>query len=376
MHGVTRRRRSILAALALLGAGHAATAQDAASDAGCDLTGAPALVWYGRETRMPVARLFVVRATGKAHGLQFYWSVLESDRYIHMPMTLLVEEGQHAIATDKNGDGVFTPGYDVNRRINDAWGVRDIIRTGAPYSGGFQPWMAKVRRPEHRVFPPLPDDGPQRRELATMVGDRPFTTYELRVLPPVSAAASDPALERLLVGKSIAAWPEVDALTDARAVARWVEEGAALKSLSFAAQYDGANGIAWSFPFLIVRHLENPMTGGYILQRMYVRGEHLDDFGWMALSTASASRWIEPYHAAGAEKLFVRDSVSGERRKEWDFVLEPGYKLRANLEHAPKPANLLARITPFCGVRFGIRNRGAFTIDDLRYAIEIGAGSF
>ena len=36
---------------------------------------------------------------------------------------------RHGLATDKNGDGVFTPGYDVN----DAWCVRDIIRTGMLY---------------------------------------------------------------------------------------------------------------------------------------------------------------------------------------------------------------------------------------------------
>ncbi len=54
---------------------------------------------------------------------------------------------QQGLATDKNGDGVFTPGYDVNVRINDAWGVRDIIRTGMLFSGGFEGWMAKVRRP-------------------------------------------------------------------------------------------------------------------------------------------------------------------------------------------------------------------------------------
>ena len=63
-------------------------------------------------------------------------------------MHLLVEEGKHGLATDKNGDGVFTKGYDANVRINDAWGTRDIIRTGRLFTGGYQGWMAKVRRPD------------------------------------------------------------------------------------------------------------------------------------------------------------------------------------------------------------------------------------
>ena len=41
-------------------------------------------------------------------------------------VTLLVEEGKHAVAPDRNADGVYTPGYDVNKRIKDAWGVRDV----------------------------------------------------------------------------------------------------------------------------------------------------------------------------------------------------------------------------------------------------------
>ena len=69
----------------------------------------------------------------------------------------LVEEGKHAIGTDKNGDGYFTPTYDVNVRVNDAWGVRDVMRTGQLFSGGFQSWFAKVRFEQHRVFPPLPE---------------------------------------------------------------------------------------------------------------------------------------------------------------------------------------------------------------------------
>jgi hypothetical protein len=319
--------------------------------------------------------LVLVRATGKAHGLVFYWNVLDSDKYIRMPITLLVEEGKHALATDKNGDGVFTPGYDVNRRVNDAWGVRDIARTGTLYAGGYELWMAKTRRPEHRIFPPLPDDSPQRVEMDSMMTGRQYATYELRMLPPLHAA-KDPAVEHLLVGKSIEGWPVVHAFGDALQLAKWVEEGAAINSLSVAAQYDGKWGVAWSFPFFVVHHLTNPMNGGYILQRMYLRGHGLDDFGWQALSTRSASRWIDSYLAAGAERLVTTDSLTLQATKKWDFVFEGGAKFRVNLQHAPMPVSLLSKITPFWGTRLGIRSRGGFDVNRIRYVVEFGAGSF
>ncbi|MGD8361802.1 MAG: hypothetical protein PVJ04_10245, partial [Gemmatimonadota bacterium] len=56
----------------------------------------------------------VTRTTGKAHGLVWFWNVLDTDELTRFPMHLLVEEGKHAFGTDKNGDGVFTPAYDVN----------------------------------------------------------------------------------------------------------------------------------------------------------------------------------------------------------------------------------------------------------------------
>ena len=60
---------------------------------------------------------------------------------------------KHASCTDKNGDGVYTPGYDVKVRINDAWGVRDVLGQGVLFSGGFESWFAETGVPKHRVYP-------------------------------------------------------------------------------------------------------------------------------------------------------------------------------------------------------------------------------
>lgn len=70
------------------------------------------------------------------------------------PMTFLVEEGKHATCPDANGDGQYTPGADVNRFVNDAWGVRDNFgasRIGRTASAE----MVRRRSPAQRVFPPL-----------------------------------------------------------------------------------------------------------------------------------------------------------------------------------------------------------------------------
>lgn len=317
----------------------------------------------------------VTRVSAKAHGLVWFWNVLDSDVYTQFPMHLLVEEGKHALATDKNGDGVFTKGYDVNRRINDAWGTRDIIRTGTLFSGGYESWMAKTRRPEHRIFPPLPDDSPLQRDLRRRKAGGRYAVYELRPFPPASIAGEDHALEHLMTDKEVANWPAEASLKDVKRWGKALGEGAVLKSLSIALRADGdALGVSWVFPFFIVKHLEDPMTGGYILQRMYLTDEQWRDFGWMALYTPSASRWLDTYLAAGGERDTFRDPSSGEYKSDWDFVFETGLKFRVNVSHTP--VKFLTFFTDYWGFRAGIKNRGFFDIDRLTYVPEFGAGSF
>ncbi|MGB5304541.1 MAG: hypothetical protein WBO43_07800, partial [Gemmatimonadota bacterium] len=120
--------------------------------------------------------LVVTRVIGKAHGIEFFWNISEVNAETKMPFTLLVEEGKHAVGTDKNGDGYFTPTYDVDVRVNDAWGTRDVISSGGLLSGSYQSWMTKVRYPEYRIFPPLPEDSPNRAQLARKRGAENWET--------------------------------------------------------------------------------------------------------------------------------------------------------------------------------------------------------
>jgi hypothetical protein len=318
--------------------------------------------------------IVVTRVTGKAHGLVWFWNVLKVDDWTRFPVDLLVEEGKHALAPDKNGDGVFTRGYDANVRINDAWGTRDIIQTGMLFSGGFESWMEKVRRPEHRVLPPLPDDSPLRRELALRRAPNVENiVYELRPYPPAGSAGTDRALAKLLDEKSIANWPEESGVHDVSEWASALEEGAVLKSLSIAVMADGDVGLSWVFPFFVVKHLEDPLSGGYIVQRMYATASGRREFGWMALYTPSASRWHDTYLAAGAEYAHSRNAA-GNDVANWDFVFETGLKFRVNITQSP--LKFLSLFTDFWGMRAGIRNRGFFEIQHLTYVLEFGAGSF
>jgi hypothetical protein len=84
----------------------------------------------------PTYIFVITQVTGKAHGIVWFWNTSDTDVDSRFPMTLLVEEGKHALATDKNADGYFTPAYDVSRHVNDAWGIRDNMRTGTLATGG------------------------------------------------------------------------------------------------------------------------------------------------------------------------------------------------------------------------------------------------
>jgi hypothetical protein len=175
--------------------------------------------------------------------------------------------------------------------------------------------------------------------------------------------------------KEVPGWPVVSQAGGFSQLEGWVESGIAKKSLSIAAYADGGKnlGVSWVFPFFVVKNLEIPMSGGYLLHRMYLTGDRMRDFGWMALYANSASRWFDTYFAAGAEwqKPLNED---GTRSHRTDFVLETGIKFRAQIGHSP--LKFLSFFTDFWGVRAGIKNYGFFDIDRLTYVLELGAGSF
>lgn len=309
----------------------------------------------------------VDKVVGKAHGMLWYDNTLDPSTETRFPLHLLVEEGKHASCTDANADGQYTPGYDVTRRINDAWGVRDIIRSGALYSGGFQSWMAKIRHKEHRVFPPLPEDSRVREKYDRDLRSGSYAVYELRPFPSAERAPED--LVHFIADKGDPDWPAlvtVDALSD---FAGWLDEESFVKTLSISYRYDGDNGLSFTFPLFIIRPYNEPMGGGWINNRIYLKDRRLRDLGWQLQYTSSASRWIDPYLSAGVE-WDERDDGGTVTYG----VFEQGVKFRVNMSHSP--LKFLTKVTDFWGLRFGLKARGLFPVRDWNYVFEVGAGTF
>jgi hypothetical protein len=315
----------------------------------------------------------VTRTKGKAHGVLWYDNTLESDAYTTLPVNILVEEAKHASCPDKNADGMYTPGYDVNTRINDAWGVRDIIRSGGLFVASWQSWMAKIRLDDTRVFPPLPDDSPRKALLMHHGEYAPANAvYVLRPFP--NADRADEHLHHFIADKGFANWPEIDDVNSLERFGAWVADESFVKSYSLALRLDGDVGVSLQAPFWLVNHLEDPLAGGYVLHRVYAKGHNLAEVGYTALYTPSASRWMDPYFALGFEHHRVPNS-SGGTRFRYDFQFESGFKFRVNVVHTPlKFVRKLG--TDFWGLRVGIRNYGGWTINELGYVMEFGAGSF
>lgn len=317
--------------------------------------------------------IVIQQTLGKAHGVLWYDNTLISDAYGLTPVHIIVEEAKHASCTDKNGDGMYTPGYDVNTRINDAWGVRDIIRSGNLFAASWQSWMAKVRFDDTRVFPPLPGDSPRRAKFSRGgVYSPDNAVYEVRPFP--TAEKADEGLKPFIADKGDPNWPEVTEVNTLEKFLKWTTDESWTKSFAVALRYDGHLGVSFVFPFWIVRNLEDPIGGGYILHRLYLTGEGLDDLGYMALYTPSASRWIDPYFGAGFESRKLTEPDGSTRRRN-DFAFESGFKFRVNIVHTP--FKLVRKLgTDFWGLRLGVRYRSGWEIQNLGYVVEIGAGSF
>jgi hypothetical protein len=321
----------------------------------------------------------IIRVTAEAHGLNWYFNVLETDEETRFPMHILSEEGKHGMCTDKNGDGYYTPGYDVNKRVNDAWGLRDILSTGTVFTGSYQAWMSKVRRPEHRVFPPIPDDSPIKKRLFEHGQYAPDNAiYELRPFPSAELAIDDHLLKHKMEEKELPSWPELKQQTSIAKLGGWLEEGFALKSFAISLRYDGDLGFSFVFPFFIFKNFEDPASGGFIVHRMYLKDKGLRDFGWMLMYTPSASRWIDTYIAGGVEwdEIDLPEGSAQKTMNETDFVLETGIKFRVNITKAPAPLKYLGAITEFWGFRAGIKNSGFANIKKLTYVLEFGAGVY
>jgi hypothetical protein len=344
---------------------------------------------------------------GAAHGISWYDNQLdltdESD--VSLPITILVEEGKHASTPDRNADGVYSPGYDVNRRYNDAWGPRDTLRTGQLGGPRYEGYMSKPRDPKDIVMvkPQRASEdsllafyrGRQKEELSRLLATHGMRRrYELRqvdsklyanVLKGLeedmkeekSGVSSDkPVDEKKLVkqNKLILDLMHRENFDNKRQPRRThgpgllekvVKKGLGIErgedfrdALTFAYRFEGGrHGFSISPP---VGRYEVPFLGGYALPRFTIMPFGPDRrYGVEALYTPSAARAFDWYVSTGTEWLRTKPGLDFESQS----VAEGGIRFRF-------------RKKQLIGFRLGLRATDVKNPRDPRLVFEFGTGAF
>ncbi len=312
------------------------------------------------------------RVIAFAHGAPEYQNRLEITPDTRLPIVLMVEEGKHADCPDRNADGQYTPGYDVNERTRDAWGVRDIFGAGHLMGAGYAAKMTKMRHAEDRMLPPSAVTLSCRNLVDTSIRAKdpaPLGHYELRssAALTICAGLGTPAESTFLAvgmmksngfgtdGRTIQSDNELQSHFSRWDVARWLfsdlelmsDEGRARISRTWGA-HDVGEG------WLLFR-----TRGG----RKYTAAE--------VAFTPSATVWAGPYLAAGWEH---RNGVLHEGHQRDSFASEAGIKFRLALPEGS--IRWLFLNQRFGGLRLGIRSNGFEHIDHTRYTVSIGSGAF
>jgi hypothetical protein len=308
-----------------------------------------------------------------AHGVDWYNNILTVEHDTRFPIHILVEEAKHASCPDRNADGHFTPGYDVTKHINDAWGVRDVLGSGYLLGASFKASMAKARLPVGRNMPPAHDGRcPTLGSWADSF--EPMGQYDLRPgtsLTMCEGVSHGEHLEEMMTRHRLGSDHEPEQI-EANSLEDLTnpisKPGKYFPSISY--RYDGAAFSGLSFIF-------RGLDGGefWLVPRFNFHNKALSVEG---LVTSSASRWFDTYFAAGAEWWKAQKAeIGGEEvtltDSHWEAAIETGVKFRFRVPGKIKPVMLFHQ---FGGVRFGVRTNRLDQIQNLRFIFEIGAGVF
>ncbi len=323
----------------------------------------------------------VRKVIARAHGLSWFENALRIDYNTTFPMTILVEEGKHANCTDRNGDGVYTPGFDVTEKVNDAWGVRDIISSGKLFSGGFQAWMAKTRTDRSKVLPPLPPESPHYKMFIEHHNELIVNyTYELRSFPDILEQVEDKNFRKMIKSKKPVEWPKMIHVSGDGSILQWSKENKPHKAVGISYRHDEVGTLAFSVPLLLFKNVQAPLTGGWIYNRFYLGSkENINprmtrSFGHQIVHSNSASRWLDTYIGLGYE-FHDTDLNPEDVRTQSFFVSEIGLKIRVNMINSPfKFLRFLG--TEYWGLRLGWKNVGFSPFQSSGFVLEFGAGVF
>jgi hypothetical protein len=357
---------------------------------------------------------------GSAHGIAWYTNGLNVDRNLDtiLPTTVLVEEGKHASAPDRNSDGRYTPGFDVDIHPNDAWGVRDTLGTSWLQAPAFRADMSKPRIERDRVFPPVPnwriaetwavrtipgaasDPGKAanaawqrlyelvniREAVADPEGSRDVKYCDEHAdqvspeIPQTAGCEGDgdcEPLEALFRGEEgcqrTRVLPDKGWLVVERRFARWKIGGPHNEYLTWSRFFaervapafrmsGSAPSIAWTPPVA----LNVPGLDGWLSARLNLQKTSVDRVSEGivdAVYSHSAARHFSFYAAIGADKLPSSDADDPGARRA---ALEGGFKLRGTIPG----------LNLFAGARVGVRAVDPTRFRYPRLVFEIGGGSW
>jgi hypothetical protein len=326
----------------------------------------------------PVPSYYVAnisRVVGAAHGVSWFDNILDIEKHTSLPMTLFVEEGKHASCPDRNADGVYSPGYDVNHRFDDAWGVRDIMATGEVGGVRYDASKTKPRRPEHLIMvaPSVPTvvkadllrfyDGSElnRKSLTDKQGYilRPI---ESRLVNILEEADVDEKTRNFLdsIKKEQKISRKEDIFEKAVKFGYGIERKEEfLDALTVSYRFDGGHGFTFSPP---IGRFPIPVVGGFVLPKANVILFGNDRrYSLEAMYAPSAARSIDWYASIGSEWLLPRNrDPEAKRNFDAKFVSEGGIRGRFNLRSF------------LIGGRVGVRVTGR----DQRVVFELGTGAF
>jgi hypothetical protein len=311
-------------------------------------------------------RVRLERVEGLAHGLRWYSNILRVQRDTAFPLVVLVEEGKHASVPDRNADGVYTPGYDVNTRVNDAWGLRDVLGSSVLLGARYTANMSKPRNAALRLLPP--HDAPVCRSQRRRVLDNGehlgrYVLRPARGVPVCDISGPEPQRLRSMMRSHRfgSEWPVGQHDSD---LARDLSDPETLFRLVSAVNArieSNRIGVAVQGPGLDFREF-------WVVPRGYASR------GWSAdlLITPSASRWVDWYIAAGVERFrFAGEDEAA--RVPHSFASELGVKFRVA---APGRTRWALLGYQFGGVRLGVRSSGFARLRHPRMIVELGAGAF
>lgn len=326
--------------------------------------------------------LVAKRIIARAHGLYWFENALNVDAQTSFPISILVEEGKHANCTDKNADGVYNPGFDVTEKVNDAWGVRDIISTGKLFSGRFQAWMAKERSPKSLLLPPNARGSASCQKIQARYPNISIDNeYIIKPFPKIPENYGDKNLKKIVKSKKPENWPILATSVQAnQSIVRLSKENKLRNKIGVSYRFDEDNSVSFSLPLLLVKHVEAPATGGWFYHKLYLGNNDSTpnqvarSFGHQIQHTNSASRWIDSYIGVGYEFIDVNEEANITEHDPF-LVTEIGMKFRVNITKTPlKFLKLLG--TDYWGVRFGWKNLGFNPFSYSGFVIEVGAGAF